>query len=67
MKVSKGSQSSGRVTQARVGKTHTPMGKMAGKAGRDSAVAKSNSAGGSTLRYRSGDVKRSTGTFKDYK
>jgi hypothetical protein len=67
MKIEKGRTGKDRVTQQRVGKTHTPMGKMAGKAGRDSAVAKNTPSGGGTMRYRSGDVKRSTGSFKSYK
>jgi hypothetical protein len=71
MKISKGSTGKGKVTNARVGKTETPMGKAGGKGSgatkRDSAKNTSTSSGGSTLRYRSGDVKRSTGSFKSYK
>lgn len=67
----KGSTSKGSVTSARVGKTHTPMGAKSGKGAgvntRDSAKNTSTSSGGSTLRYRSGDVKRSTGSFSSYK
>lgn len=71
MATSKGSTSKGSVSGARVGHTHTPMGKAAGKGGsganrRDSATNTSTSAGGSTLRYRSGDVKRTTGSMAKY-
>ncbi len=56
---------------ATFGRTHTPMGKKSGSGSghtkRDSAVATGTSSGGKTLRYRSGDVKRSTGDFKKYK
>lgn len=62
-----GASGKGSVTSARVGKTHTPMGKMSGKGGRDAAVEKNSSSGGGTLKYRNGDVKRSTGSFKSYK
>lgn len=68
---SKGSTGKGSVTSARVGNTHTPMGKMSGKGSgntrRDSATATGTSSGGGTLKYRSGDVKRSTGSFKSYR
>jgi hypothetical protein len=67
---SKGSTSKGRVTEARIGKTHKDMGAGSGKGSgnnkRDSAV-NTSSAGGSTMKYRSGDVKRSTGSLAKYK
>jgi hypothetical protein len=66
---SKGSSGKGRVSDARVGKTHKDGGPGAGKGSgntkRDSAIATSSSGGG-TLKYRSGDVKRSTGSFSKY-
>lgn len=68
---SKSMSGKGSVSGARVGKTHKPMGSMAGKGSgntkRDSAVATGTPVGGKTLRYTSGDVKRSTGSFKSYK
>jgi hypothetical protein len=67
---SKGSSSKGRVTSARVGKTNKPMGAGSGTGSghtkRDSATNTNTSGGGSTLKYRSGDVKRSTGSFSKY-
>lgn len=66
----KGSTSKGRVTTAREGSTHTYMGKGSGRGAgvntRDPAVEKTSSGAGSTLKYRSGDVKRSTGSMKKY-
>lgn len=68
---SKGSTGKGSVTNARVGKTHKDMGAGSGKGSgnnkRDSAMNTSGSGGGSTLKYRSGDVKRSTGSMSKYK
>ena len=67
----KGSTGKGRVTDARVGKTHKDMGTGSGKGSgtnkRDSATATGTSSGGKTLKYRSGDVTRSTGSFSKYK
>jgi len=71
MSTSKGSTSKGSVTSARIGKTHKPMGAMGGRGSgntaRDSATATGTPGGGGTLKYRSGDVKRSTGSFKSYR
>jgi hypothetical protein len=68
---SKGSTGKGSVTNARVGKMDKPVGKTGGKGSgmttRDSAKNTSTSSGGKTLRYRSGDVKRSTGSFSSYR
>lgn len=67
----KGSGGKGRVSNARVGKVHKDMGTASGKGSgvtkRDSAIATGTSSGGKTLKYRSGDVTRSTGSFKSYK
>lgn len=67
----KGSASKGMVTKAREGSTHTEMGKTSGTGSgmnkRDSATNTSNMTGREVLKYRSGDVKRSTGSFKSYK
>jgi hypothetical protein len=66
---SKGSTGKGSVTNARVGKTHKDMGAGSGKGSghnkRDSAI-NTSSVGGSTMKYRSGDVKRSTGSLSKY-
>jgi hypothetical protein len=71
MNVSKASTGKSRVTKAREGSTHTEMGKGSGKGAgvnkRDSAKNTSGNSGGGTLKYRSGDVKRSTGSFAKYK
>lgn len=69
---SKGGTGKGRVTSARVvktDKTSAMSGKGAGVNKRDAAKAGAGSkaSGGSTLRYRSGDVKRSVGSFAKYK
>jgi hypothetical protein len=67
----KGSTSKGSVTKAREGSTHTEMGKASGTGAginkRDSATNTSNMRGREVLKYRSGDVTRSTGSFKSYK
>lgn len=53
------------------GKTHTPSKNLSGMAQgsgankRDSAVANA-SRGGKTMKYKSGDVTRSTGSLKKY-
>jgi hypothetical protein len=65
--VTKSTRGKGSVTSARVGKTHAPTGKLPPRGGRDSAQEKNSSAGGSTMKYTSGDVKRSSGSFKSYK
>jgi hypothetical protein len=67
---SKGSSGKGRVSDARVGKTHKDDGPGAGKgSGEHEARLRdrtARSSGGGTLKYRSGDVKRSTGSFSKY-
>lgn len=66
----KASYGKGSVSNARVGKTHTPSatsGKGSGATKRDSAKATGTPSGGSTLRIRSGDVKVTTGSNAKYK
>lgn len=53
------------------GKTHVPMGKMAGKGSgktrRDAAVATGTPKGGSTLKITKGTVKVTHGSMNKYK
>jgi len=60
----------GKVSNARVGKTHVPMGKAGGMGSgvnkRDSNTATNTPSGGKTLKYNNGDVTRSTGSLKKY-
>lgn len=60
----------GKMNTTNQGRTHTPMGKGAGKGSgmnkRDSAVATSKPSGGSTMRITKGEVKRSVGSMKSY-
>lgn len=66
-----GGSSKGSTSTPRIGKTHVPIGAKSGKGAgvnaRDSAKATGTPSGGGTLKYRSGDVKRSSGSFKGYK
>jgi hypothetical protein len=68
----KGGSSKGRVSERARGQHAHADGQGAGKGGsganrRDSATDTSATSGGSTLKYRSGDVKRSTGSNAKYK
>lgn len=68
--MSKGGSGKASVSQARIGKTHKPMASGTGKgsgAKKDSATNTSSYGGGKTLRYRSGDVTRTTGSNAKYK
>lgn len=66
----KGGSSKGSVSSARVGRTHKDMGTASGKgsgANRRDSATNTSKVGGDTLRYRSGDVKRSSTTMAKYK
>lgn len=71
MKMTKGRSGKDKVTDARVGKTHTPMGKAnrqgSGSYKRDDYTNGASPSGGSTKRYRSGDVTVTSTNNNKYK